>query len=83
MAGARMLKGLVHWLLLLVVALYVVSGLGITEYRTVEALTGGLLPKQLSFAVHDALIWPFLGLLFLHVWLTFAAPRLKKRKAKG
>jgi cytochrome b subunit of formate dehydrogenase len=80
-ARMKVLKKAVHWLLLLVVALYVVSGLGITEYRAVESLTFGLLSKALSFAVHGALLWPFLLLLGMHLWLTFAAPRLRRGKA--
>jgi hypothetical protein len=36
-------KNGVRWLLLAAVALYLVSGLGITEFRTVQHLTFGLL----------------------------------------
>jgi hypothetical protein len=64
-----LLKKAVRWLLLATVALYLVSGLGITEYRTIENLTFGLLTKNLAFRLHDALLAPFIALLVLHVGL--------------
>jgi hypothetical protein len=59
----------VRWLLLTVVLLYLASGLGITEFRTVEPLTFGLLTKAVAFRLHDALLAPFIALLVLHVTL--------------
>jgi cytochrome b subunit of formate dehydrogenase len=47
------LEKIVHWSLLIVIILYVVTGLGITQFRTVEALTFGLLGKNLSFVIHE------------------------------
>jgi hypothetical protein len=64
-----LLKKAVRWLLLATVALYLVSGLGITEYGTVENLTFGLLTKDLAFRLHDSLLAPFIALLVLHVGL--------------
>jgi thiosulfate reductase cytochrome b subunit len=60
-------KKIIHWSLLIVIILYVVTGLGITQFRIVEGLTFGLLGKNLSFAIHDALLLPFVILLVLHV----------------
>lgn len=60
---------IVRWLLLTVVLLYLASGLGITEFRTVEPLTFGLLTKAVGFRLHDALLVPFIALLALHVTL--------------
>ena len=64
-----LLKKAVRWLLLASVALYLVSGLGITHYRTVENLTFGLLTKDVAFRLHDSLLAPFIALLLLHVGL--------------
>jgi cytochrome b subunit of formate dehydrogenase len=64
------LEKIVHWSLLIVIILYVVTGLGITQFRTVEALTFGLLGKNLSFVIHEYLLWPFIVLLVLHLLLT-------------
>jgi hypothetical protein len=60
---------MVRWLLLAAVLLYLVTGLGISEFRTVEDLTFGLLTKDIAFRLHDALLAPFIALLVLHVTL--------------
>jgi hypothetical protein len=59
----------VRWLLFAAILLYLVSGLGISHYHTVERLTFGLLTKQTAFNLHDALLEPFIALLVLHVGL--------------
>jgi len=60
-------RRLVSWALLVLALLLVLTGLGITEFRTVEPLTLGLLGKALSFQLHSLLWIPFLALLFLHM----------------
>ena len=60
---------MVRWLLLAAILLYLVSGLGITEFRTLERLTFGLLAKDTAFRLHDALLAPFIALLVLHITL--------------
>ena len=64
-----LLKKTVRWLLLVAVLLYLVTGLGISEFRTVEDLTFGLLTKDIAFRLHDALLAPFIALLVLHITL--------------
>lgn len=61
-------KQVVHWSLLAVLALYVVTGFGITSFRAVEFITFGLLTKPLAFKIHDALIIPFIVLIGLHIY---------------
>jgi len=61
-------RQVVHWLLLAVIVLYLLTGFGITEYRVVEHLTFGLLTKPLAFKIHDNLIIPFIVLLGLHIY---------------
>ena len=61
-------KRIVQWLLVVVVILYIVTGFGITEYRTVEFFTFGLLGKSLYFKIHNNLIIPFIVLLGLHIY---------------
>ena len=63
------LKKTVRWLLLAAILLYLASGLGISEYHTVEHLTFGLLTKQTAFRLHDTLLAPFIALLVLHIGL--------------
>jgi thiosulfate reductase cytochrome b subunit len=61
-------KQVVHWSLLAVLLLYVLTGFGITSYRAVEFLTFGLLTKPLAFKIHDNLIIPFVVLIGLHIY---------------
>ena len=62
-------RSAVKWLLFVITFLYVITGFGITEYRTVETLTFGVLDKATSFEIHTSLEIPFLLLLALHVLL--------------
>jgi cytochrome b subunit of formate dehydrogenase len=66
----RNLQRVVGWLLLAFALLLVITGLGITEWRTVEAVTFGLLPKALSFQLHSLLWIPFLAILAGHMLLS-------------
>ena len=75
----RAVLRLVHWALLLLALLTVVSGLGITEFRVVTALTFGLLDKATAFRLHLWLWIPFLVLLSAHVLLT-ARPSWFRRR---
>jgi cytochrome b subunit of formate dehydrogenase len=61
-------KQVVHWLLLVIIVLYILTGFGITSYRAVEFLTFGLLTKPLAFKIHDNLIIPFIVLITLHIY---------------
>jgi dolichol kinase len=61
-------RQIVHWLLLAVLVLYLITGFGITEYRVVEQVTFGLLTKPLAFRIHDNLLIPFIVLLGLHIY---------------
>ena len=67
------------WLLAVVVMLYLVTGFGITRFRTVETLTFGLLTKDLAFKIHNNLLIPFITLLILHLCLPLIFNREMKR----
>jgi len=71
MTGQGLVKKTIIWLLAIVIVLYGVSGFGITEFRTVETLTLGLLTKNLAFKIHNNLEIPFIILLLLHLCLPF------------
>ena len=75
-ASYKLFKSIVHWLLTILVIIYLVTGFGITGFRTVEALTFGLLTKNLAFKIHINLWIPFIILLGLHIFLSL----LKKRR---
>jgi hypothetical protein len=62
-----LVKKMTDWSLFVVTVVYLLTGLGITQYRIIELLTFGLLYKNLSFKIHENLLIPFLTLLSLHV----------------
>jgi cytochrome b subunit of formate dehydrogenase len=76
-------KQVVHWTLLGVLVLYVVTGFGITAYRTVELLTFGLLSKALAFKIHDDLIIPFIVLMALHIYQQIRKPSKDRLSQRG
>ena len=63
----KRIRRLIRWALVLVTITYIVSGFGITEFRTVESLTFGLLTKAWAFRIHTNLEIPFISLLALHI----------------
>ena len=79
MVNQRLMKRTIHWLLTVLVIIYLITGFGITEYRIVESLTFGLLTKSLAQKIHISLEIPFIILLILHIWLL---PLLKYFKSK-
>jgi Ni,Fe-hydrogenase I cytochrome b subunit len=80
MGNQGLMKGTIHWLLTVVVIIYIITGFGITEYRIVESLTFGLLTKNVAQRIHINLDIPFIVLLVLHIWLL---PLLKHFKLKN
>jgi thiosulfate reductase cytochrome b subunit len=73
MSGTLILfKKVVHWLLFLVTIVYLISGLGITEYQILESVTFGFMSRNLSFRIHDSLLAPFVAFLILHIVLVIA-----------
>jgi len=71
-------KKVIPWLLLAVLALYILTGFGITQFRTVEAITFGVLTKNLSFKIHNDLTIPFAVLLVVHIVLPYVVRKIKK-----
>jgi hypothetical protein len=61
------IRSSIQAILLLLLAIYMVSGLGITEARTVEAVSFGLLTKPVAFQLHNNLLIPFIIFLALHI----------------
>jgi Ni,Fe-hydrogenase I cytochrome b subunit len=70
------LRRTVHWLLAASLLVYVITGYGITEFRTVTPLTFGIANKVISMKLHEVLGLPFLALLLVHIYLSF----MKKRE---
>ena len=64
-----LVKRTIHWLLLVVTVLFLITGFGISEFRVVETITLGWLTKSWALRLHDNLWIPFVVLLVLHVCL--------------
>jgi len=79
MTNQQLVKRTIHWLLTVVVIIYLLTGFGITEYRIFESLTFGLLTKNLAHRIHMNLEIPFIILVVLHIWLL---PLLKRFNLK-
>jgi len=73
-------RRILHWLLALVMVIFLITGFGITEFRLVETLTLGLLTKGMSERIHLLLWIPFIILFALHVYLTLTPTRKTKRR---
>jgi len=84
--GSRTISKVVHWLLLVLTVLLVLTGLGITEYQVITAISFGLLGKAASFKLHLWLWIPFVVVLIAHVLLTtrlFRRRRTEKSDSGG
>jgi len=68
MRALEIAKKTIPWLLLALLALYILTGLGITQYRIIEKIG---LSRNLSFKIHDNLLYPFLVLLIAHILLRY------------
>ena len=68
-------------MLLIVTVVFLITGFGITEFRTVETLTFGWLTKNLAFKIHNNLWLPFIILLILHICLPFVF-KWKRKEVK-
>lgn len=73
---------IVHYGLLLIIILYVLTGLGITRYQIIGPLTFGWLTKPLSFKIHDGLLIPMIIFLLLHLYITMKKYFSRFRSAK-
>lgn len=70
MWGMKRLALFVQAALVVLVALVILTGFGITEHRTVTSLTFGLIDKASAFRLHSVLYIPFLAVLAVHIGLT-------------
>jgi cytochrome b subunit of formate dehydrogenase len=61
------IKKITHWTLLVIIILYVISGLGITYSNIITTITFGFLTKVLSFQIHNFLLIPFIMVLTMHI----------------
>ncbi len=76
---SRQVRQWVHHLLTASTFLFIISGIGITEYNFMNFITLGLLTKDRSYLLHNILLYPFTALLFLHVYYKLS-PKLSLGK---
>ena len=79
MIKLRVLKSMVHWLLLVVAVIYFLSGYGITQFRVVSAITFGVINKAVAFKIHDYLWIPFVVLLIAHILFALLRPDVRNK----
>ncbi|MFC1899871.1 hypothetical protein ACFLXP_06085 [Chloroflexota bacterium] len=70
MFANKYFRNTIHWSLTFVAAVFMITGFGITEFRTVERITFGILSKNIAFRIHTFLWIPFLVLLALHIFIS-------------
>ena len=68
MSKRNIIRKVIHWSLLAVAVIFLISGFGITEFRLIENITFGMLTKPLAFKMHTNLWIPFVILLLAHAW---------------
>lgn len=71
----KSIKKIVQLILLILIAIVIISGLGISYYQSIEGITGGLLSKNLSFQLHTILFLPFLLILLIHIFFSWLWPK--------
>lgn len=71
----KTIKKAVHITLIILMFIVIITGLGITYYRSIELITGGLLDKTLSFQLHTILFLPFLLILLIHIFFSWIWPK--------
>ena len=74
----KIIRTCVNLSLIVLIALYIITGFGITEYHIIEAITFSALSKPVSHLIHSNLIIPFFILLILHVLLSVKMSYFKK-----
>ncbi len=77
------LRRWVHFAFTAVTFLYVVTGMGISDYRLIEGLSLGLLTKERSLWLHGNLLQLFAVLLFLHIYLKVHPTLQRKAGTQG
>lgn len=74
----KILKRTIHWILVAYIAVYIVTGFGITSYPTMEPLTLGLMGKAVAMQLHNNMELPFVFLLGLHVFVSLIMRKEKE-----
>ena len=80
---SKVLRQIVQWLLFTGIALYIVTGLAMTQFGVFEPIELGLWVRHTSVAIHNNLIIPFVILLLLHILLPYIRKLLNHSQQPG
>ncbi|MGA2367139.1 MAG: hypothetical protein ABSF74_00990 [Dehalococcoidia bacterium] len=80
---AKLFRQIVQWLLFAGVVLYILTGLGITQFGIFEPVALGLLVRRVCLAIHNNLIIPFVILLLVHLSLPYIRKWLNHSQQPG
>jgi thiosulfate reductase cytochrome b subunit len=72
---SREIRKIIHYSLMVLTILMIITGLGITEPGIVGSLTFGILGKATAYRLHFVLWGPFVILLILHVYISLPKGR--------
>lgn len=67
----KIIKKIVHFALIILVLLVIISGLGIIYYQIIYTVTLGILNKDLAFKIHTLIFLPFLIVLVFHSFMSW------------
>ena len=67
----KLVRKIIHWGLLVIIIIFIITGLGIARYRVIESITLGLLTKPIAYQIHSYLIFPLIVFLYLHILFTW------------
>jgi thiosulfate reductase cytochrome b subunit len=73
------IKKTIAYLSLVIIALYLITGYGMTKSETIGKLTFGLLDRSLSHTIHFNLVIPLIILLLAHIFLACGWLRFFKK----
>jgi len=71
---SREIRKIIHYSLMVLTILMIITGLGITEPGIVGSLTFGILGKATAYRLHFVLWGPFVILLILHIHISSRRP---------
>jgi len=63
----KAIKAAIQYVLLIIIVIYLISGLGITQHQIIGPLTLGILTTPLALSIHEFLLVPFVVLLVAHI----------------
>lgn len=75
----KIIKKMLHWIMVAYILIYMVTGFGITNFQTVEPLTLGVMGKATAMQLHNNMEIPFLALIAVHVYVSL----IVKEKNEG